>query len=151
MSKKPLDSKDWRLLAALQADARAPLKTLAADIGLSLAATAERIKRLEADGVITGYHTDIDLQAAGYPIMALVAITSAQPHKEQLLNTLGRMTEVLECHHVTGADSYMITMVAKSIAHLEQLVGSINAYGETRSSIVMSSPIPRRAPRAAAE
>jgi Lrp/AsnC family leucine-responsive transcriptional regulator len=151
MTKRGLDNKDWRLLALLQQDARAPLKTLAAAIELSVAATAERIKRLEADGVIIAYRTEIDPTAAGYPVMALVAVTAVQPYKDDLLSTMARMPEVLECHHVTGADSYMVTMVATSIRHLEQLIGGINGYGETRTSIVMSSPIPRRAPRAALE
>lgn len=147
LGKKTLDEKDWQLISALQADARLPLKTLAVAVGLSLPATAERLKRLQATGVISGYHAQIDLAAAGYPLQAVVAITVAQPHKAKLIAALQRMTEVLECHHVTGSDSYVMTMVARSISHLEQLVGSINGYGETRTSIVMSTPIPRRAPR----
>jgi len=147
MSRKTLDDKDWQLIAALQADARLPLKSLADTAHLSLPATAERLKRLQAADVISGYHAQINLEAAGYPLQAVVAITVAQPHKAKLIAALQRMTEVLECHHVTGSDSYIMTMVARSIAHLEQLVGSINGYGETRTSIVMSTPIPRRAPR----
>lgn len=146
MAKKALDEKDWQLISALQADARLPLKTLASIVELSLPATAERLKRLQAAEVISGYHAQINLEAAGYPLQAVVAITVAQPNKAKLIAALQRMTEVLECHHVTGSDSYIMTMVARSIAHLEQLVGSINGYGETRTSIVMSTPIPRRAP-----
>ena len=55
------------------------------------------------------------------------------------------MPEVLECHHVTGADSYLMTVVARDLPDLERFLGAINGWGETRTSIVLSTPIPRRA------
>lgn len=151
MAKRVLDDKDWKLIEALQQDARSPLKTLAQAIGLSVPATAERVKRLEADGVIRGYRAEIDIHAAGYAVSAILAITVAPSQKVDFLAALERMPEVLECHHVTGADSYLFTLVASSIPHLEKLIGAIVVYGDTRTSIIMSSPIPRRAPRAVNE
>ena len=141
---KPIDEKAWRLLAALQADARSPLKELAAAAGLSIPATAEHIRKLEEAGVILGYHAEVDATAAGYGVRALVGITTVQPHKRKFLEKIAAAPQVLECHHVTGADSYVMTVVATSIAELERFLGSINGYGETRTSIVMSTPIPRR-------
>ena len=139
-----LDDKAWRLLQALQADARSPLKELAAAAGLSIPATAERLHKLEDAGVIRGYRAEVDAESAGYGVQALVGITTAQPHKRRFLEKLQGLPQVLECHHVTGADSYVMTVVARSIGELEAFLGSINGYGETRTSIVMSTPIPRR-------
>ncbi len=139
-----LDERSWRLLQALARDGRAPLKTLAQATGLSIPATAERLRRLQESGVIGSIGADIDAARAGYPVRAIVGITAAQPGKQRLLALLGRAPEVLECHHVAGADSYLMTVVACDLADLERFLGSINGYGETRTSIVLSTPIPRR-------
>lgn len=140
-----LDEKAWRLLLALQADGRAPLKALAAAAGLSLPATAERLKRLKDAGVLRSIGAEVDAAAAGYGVRAIVGITVLQPGKKAFLDKCRRAAEVLECHHVAGADSYLLTVVARDLPDLERFLASINGYGETRTSIVFSTPIPRRA------
>lgn len=76
-----LDDAAWRLLGALQRDARAPLKVLAEAAGLSVAATAERLKRLLDAGIAQGFTTQLDAAKAGYPVQATIGITVAQPAK----------------------------------------------------------------------
>lgn len=139
-----LDAKAWALLSALQADGRAPLKALAEAAGLSVAATAERLKRLQEAGVLRGVRAEIDLESVGYGVQALVGITALQPAKKALLERLRKAPEVLECHHVAGADSYQLMVAAENLAALETFLSSINGYGETRTAIVFSTPIPRR-------
>lgn len=139
-----LDDKAWSLIKALQTDGRQPLKALAQAANLSLPATAERIKRLEEAGVISGVHAEVSAAAAGYGVRAIIGINVPQPGKRQLIDKLTQMPEVLECHHVSGADSYLMTVVATDLPHLEALIASINVYGETRTSIVFSTPLPRR-------
>ena len=139
-----LDPKAWALLNALQADGRAPLKTLAEAASLSVPATVERLKRLKDAGVVRSVGAELDPALAGYPVRAIVSITVQQPGKQAFIDKLRRAPEVLECHHVAGADSYVMTVVARSLSDLEQFLSSINGYGETRTSIVFSTPIPRR-------
>lgn len=139
-----LDDKAWRLIKALQTDGRQPLKALAQAANLSLPATAERLKRLEETGVISGVHAEVSAAAVGYGVRAIIGINVPQPGKRQLIDKLTQMPEVLECHHVSGADSYLMTVVATDLQHLEALIASINVYGETRTSIVFSTPLPRR-------
>ncbi len=139
-----LDTKAWALLLALQEDGRAPLKTLALAAGLSVPATVERLKRLKDAGVIRSVGAELDPAKAGYPVRAIIGITVQQPGKKAFLDKLRRAPEVLECHHVAGADSYIVTVVSRSLEHLERFLTSINGYGETRTSIVFSTPIPRR-------
>lgn len=139
-----LDYKAWRLIKALQTDGRQPLKALAQAANLSLPATAERLKRLEETGVISGVHAEVSAAAVGYGVRAIIGINVPQPGKRQLIDKLTQMPEVLECHHVSGADSYLMTVVATDLPHLEALIASINVYGETRTSIVFSTPLPRR-------
>lgn len=147
-SGKLLDAKSWRLLAALQANARSPLKELAAQSGLSVSATAERLRKLEDAGVLLGYHAEISAEASGHAVSAVIGINVAQPQKRKFLDKLAAMPEVLECLHVTGADSYMLRVATTNMAGLEALIGAMNPFGETHSSIVLSTPIPRRGLRA---
>ena len=142
---EPLDDKSWRLLRALQQDGRLALKVLGQVAGLSIAATAERVKRLMESRVVTRITAEVDPSSCGYRVRAIVGITVFQPGKKDLLERLRLAAEVLECHHVAGADSYLITVVAKDLLDLERFLGSINVYGETRTSIVFSTPISRRA------
>ena len=145
MTETSLDEKAWQLLLALQRDGRAPLKVLAEACGLSIPATAERLKRLQDAGVVRGVTAELDAARAGYTVRAIVGITVAgQPAKKAFLQQIGRAAEVLECHHVAGADSYLLTVVAADLPALEAFLGSINAWGETRTQIVFSTPIPRR-------
>ncbi|MBG6079737.1 Lrp/AsnC family transcriptional regulator [Rubrivivax gelatinosus] len=145
MTENVIDDKAWKLLLALQRDGRAPLKVLAEAAGLSIPATAERLKRLQDAGVVRGVVADLDAARAGYTVRAIVGLTVAgQPAKKAFLEQIGRAAEVLECHHVAGADSYLLTVVAADLPALEAFLGSINAWGETRTQIVFSTPIPRR-------
>lgn len=139
-----LDEKSWLLLQALQEDGRAPLKVLAAKVGLSIPSTTERLRRLQESGVVRNIVAQVEPALAGYSVQAVVGITVFQPGKRQLLDKLRQLPQVIECHHVAGADSYLMTVVARNLGDLEQFLGSINMFGETRTSIVFSTPIPRR-------
>ncbi|WP_418131315.1 Lrp/AsnC family transcriptional regulator [Variovorax sp. 375MFSha3.1] len=140
-----IDSKNWQILEVLQADARTSLTALARQVGLSVPSTSERVKRLEEAGVLAGYRAVVPPRNVGYTVMALVGITTPQPEKVRLLKLLESRREVLECFHVTGQDSYVLKVAARDIEHLEAFVSAINHLGETRTSIVMSVPIPPRA------
>ncbi len=144
-----MDSIDWQLMDALQIDGRATLTSLARQVGLSVPAVTERVRKLEEDGVIDGIVARVNPRAAGYGVTALIGITVLQPSKARFTKLLEGIPEVLECYHVTGADSYVMKLVATTVEHLEQLIARINIYGETRTSIVMSttiSPRPLRKP-----
>jgi Lrp/AsnC family transcriptional regulator, leucine-responsive regulatory protein len=140
-----MDDLDWKVLSLLQTDGRMTYTELARQVHLSVPAVTERVKRLEESGVIEGYAAHVNPAAAGYPITALIGITVQQSAKAKFLKLLGTIAEVLECHHVTGADSYVIRLVATSVTDLERLIQRINLYGETRTSIVMSTPLAARA------
>ncbi|MGB1236753.1 MAG: Lrp/AsnC family transcriptional regulator [Pseudomonadales bacterium] len=140
-----LDRLNWKILQYLQREGRSSLKQLGQKIGLSLPAASERVKKLEEAGVICGYRAEVYPESVGYAVTAQIGITAPQPLKEAFLATLDKMPEVLECLHVTGNDSYLLRVVARDLQHLEAFVGEINHFGETRTSIVLSQPIRRRA------
>ena len=122
-----LDAKAWQLLLALQVDGRAPLKTLAAAAGLSLPATAERMKRLKEAGIVRAVSAELDAALVGYSVRAIVGITVLQPGKKAFIDKLKRTAEVIECHHVAGADSYLLTVVTRDLEDLERFLASINS------------------------
>jgi Lrp/AsnC family transcriptional regulator, leucine-responsive regulatory protein len=140
-----LDATGRRLLAELQRDARISLAELGRRIGLSSPAVAERIKRLEGAGVIRGYHADIDPRALGYTLGVVIRIRPAPRQLADVAALARDSSEVVECHRVTGDDCYVMTAFVRDVEHLEQVIDRFAAYGQTTSSIMQSSPVPRRA------
>ncbi|HTU30396.1 MAG TPA: Lrp/AsnC family transcriptional regulator [Solirubrobacteraceae bacterium] len=139
-----LDQTNLRLLAELQADARLSLAELGRRVGLSSPAVAERVARLEREGVIRGYHAEFDPRALGY---ALSAVIRAKPGPRQL-HLVGevaqRTPEVVDCRRVTGEDCYVMTVHVRSVEHLEEVIDRFAAHGQTTTSIIQSAPVPRR-------
>jgi Lrp/AsnC family leucine-responsive transcriptional regulator len=141
------DATNLRLLAELQEDARLSLAELGRRVGLSSPAVAERLKRLEDEGVITAYRADVSPRALGYTLGVVIRIRPA-PRQLPAVAKLARDTsEVVECHRVTGDDCFVMTAYVRDVTHLEEVIDRFAAYGQTTSSIMQSSPVPRRALR----
>jgi Lrp/AsnC family leucine-responsive transcriptional regulator len=134
-----IDSKAWKILECLQQDARLSLTELARAVEMSVPAVSERVKRLEEAGVIQGYHARL-ARKSWLHLVGHGGHYRAQPYKKNCWIP-GSMPEVMECHHVTGADSYLFRLLARDVAHLEALVARVNHLGETRTSIILSTPI----------
>jgi Lrp/AsnC family leucine-responsive transcriptional regulator len=139
------DATNLKLLAELQEDARLSLAELGRRVGLSSPAVADRLKRLEDEGVIAGYRADVNPRALGFSLGVVIRIRPA-PRQLAAVAQLARDTpEVLECHRVTGDDCYVMTAYVRDVEHLEQVIDQFTVYGQTTSSIMQSSPVPRRA------
>jgi Lrp/AsnC family leucine-responsive transcriptional regulator len=139
-----LDETNVRLLAELQADARRSLAELGRRVGLSAPAVAERLRRLEQAGVITGYRVEIDPRALGYTLGAIIRIRPAPRQLAAVADLARESPEVIECHRVTGDDCYVMIAYVRDVVHLEELIDAFAAYGQTTSAIMQSSPVPRR-------
>jgi Lrp/AsnC family transcriptional regulator, leucine-responsive regulatory protein len=143
-----LDDLDWRILEALQENARITFSELGRRISLTPPAVAERVRRMEDSGVITGYRVELDHGRVGLPILAFVRLRAAGDIKCLELGELTKdVPEILECHRVTGEDSYIVKVAVRSVEHLERLVDSLMPYAETVTSLVFSSPVMGRAVR----
>ena len=136
-----LDSVGWQLLRVLQDDARLSFSELGRRVGLSSPAVAERVRRMEDHGLITGYRAMLDPSKLGYPILAFIHLKITGEHHQQLTTIAHTLSEIMECHHVTGQDSYMIKVIVSSMVHLEHVIVQLRHYGETTTSIVLSSPV----------
>jgi Lrp/AsnC family leucine-responsive transcriptional regulator len=138
---KLLDRVGWLLLRELQEDARIPFSELGRRIGLSPPAVAERVRKMEEAGIITGYRAIVDPARVGLPITALIRVKSSGGDCSRAADFLAQLPEVLECHHITGGDSFSVKAAVASVVHLEELLIQITAYGQPNSSIVLSSPV----------
>lgn len=139
-----LDKVDAAILSALQANGRQSVAELARHINMSHSAAAERVRRLEESGVISGYAAHIDPERLGFAILAYLRLRYPSSAYEPLHLLLANTPEVIEAHHVTGDDCFVMKVVAKSMKHLEQVSGKIGALGSVTTSVVYSSPLPHR-------
>ena len=144
-----LDEISRNLLSALQEDARLSYAELGRRVGLSPAATAERLRRLEEGGIITGYRVELDRAALGLPILAIVRLSCDGVKYRPFLKAVQALESVTECHHVAGGDAFILRVVAGSVEELERVVEKLLDFGVPTTSIVFSSPVARRTLRVA--
>lgn len=137
-----LDDLDWAILDQLQADGRVPFSELGRRVSLSAPAVTDRVRRLEAAGVITGYRAVVSPAAVGLPIEAVVRV---RDNSGRVGKALPDMPEVLDAMHVTGEDCWVVRLVVADMVTLEAIVGRLGTYGPTTTSMVFSAPIRDRA------
>ncbi len=139
-----IDAVSWRILVALQQNARISFAELGRQVGLSSPAVAERIRKLEDAGIITGYHAAIDLSKVGHPISAIILLGNLGDRSDQVLAVANETPEILECHRVTGNESYVMKVAVSSVEELERVIRQIEPYGRTTTALILSSPITQR-------
>jgi Lrp/AsnC family transcriptional regulator, leucine-responsive regulatory protein len=142
-----LDATDWSILVEVQRDGRIPLTELGRRVSLSASATTERVKRLEAVGIITGYHAAVDLTKVGFAVLAMVRLKYPGSRHQPLHRLLEERSEILECLRTTGDDCYLLKVAATSMAHLEQLIDELAQFGSTTTNLVYSQTLSYRGPQ----
>jgi Lrp/AsnC family leucine-responsive transcriptional regulator len=144
-NRKEIDGTGRRLLAELQGNARLTLAELGRRVDLSPPAVAERLARLEDDGVIAGYRAELDPRALGYALTAIIRIRPAPRELRKVAELAQQTPEVVECHRITGEDCLIFKLHLRDVEHLEEAIDRFVPYGQTTTSIVQSSPVPARA------
>ena len=139
-----LDRVDQAILAELQRDGRLSVADLARRVSLSASSTADRLRRLVDGGVITGYTALLSPGALGYPITAFVRLKNPTGSYKPLRHLLDTTPEIIEAHHVTGDDCFILKLLARSMTDLERLAGKTAGLGSITTSVVYSSPLPCR-------
>ena len=138
------DDKDWIILEQVQREARVSFAELGRLAGLSAPAAAERLRRLEDAGVVRGYHADVAPGRLGLGMMVLVEMHVPRAAYARFQKALEKLPAVLECHHVSGRASFVLKAAVADVAGLERLVGHLSQFGETSTSLVMSTWFDRR-------
>jgi Lrp/AsnC family transcriptional regulator, leucine-responsive regulatory protein len=140
-----LDDTGWALLVALQENARGSFADLGRQVGLTPPAVADRIRRMEAAGIITGYHAAVNPTKLGLGLTAIIRFQATNGPLERILAELKACPEIISCQSVTGGDCMTLTTVVTSVDHLQELIAKLAIYGSSNTSIVLSSPIAHRA------
>ncbi len=136
-----LDSIGWNILRELQANARIPFAELGRRVGLSTPAVAERVRNMEEAGIILGYRTEVEPMACGYNVKAFIRVNVAGDKLQHFIELARSRSEVLECHRVTGAESFILKVAVQDMDHLEKVIDSFMPYVATTSSMILSSAI----------
>jgi Lrp/AsnC family transcriptional regulator, leucine-responsive regulatory protein len=136
-----LDSIDWRILEALQTDARKSLTALGKRIGLSQPSISERASKLEDAGVIEGYAARINIPKLGVRLQAIIRLKTTHRHIKTCIQQFEQMTEVLEVDRVTREDCFVIRCAVPKPEQLERIVNQLAKYGTVTTMLVLSKPI----------
>lgn len=141
-----LDRADAAIVTALAENARISTAELARSVGLSAPSVAERMRRLEEAGFIEGYAARINPQALGLPLAAWLRIRPLPGELARVADILRGLPAIVECDRITGEDCFLARAHVASVAELETLIDEIIPFAMTNTSIIQSSPVPRRLP-----
>jgi Lrp/AsnC family leucine-responsive transcriptional regulator len=150
MTADSTDDIDMRIMEALQRDGRATYAELARAVSMSASAVTERVRRLEESGVIAGYSAVVDPERLGLDILAFVRLRYPTSNYKPFHDLVATTPEIIEAHHVTGEDCFILKVVAGSMRHLEQTTGRIAGIGSVTTTVAYSSILKNRAITAAA-
>ncbi|SBT16116.1 HTH-type transcriptional regulator LrpC [Marinomonas gallaica] len=141
-----MDRINWKLLKALESNGRLGYSELAKLVHLSAPAVAERIKKLEEQGVITGYQAKINLENAGIPITALVECEVYRTKEREFKDLVVGLEEILDCYNVTGPSAFILRVAVSSMSRLDILLERLIDLSDTKTMMILSQPVQRGMP-----
>ena len=142
-----MDAKDRKIIALLEKDARLGYGDIGKAVGLAGSSVHDRVRKLEKAGVIKGYRAELDLEAVGLPITAIVSLALRPSSPTDIPAKVAEFPQVESCYSVAGDNSYALMVRAPTTRDLEELLDGLRAKLEvvTRSTVVLSTPFERRA------
>jgi len=150
--RKPLDDLNWKILQELQLNARITAVELGRRINLSASSTAERIRKLEEAGYIKGYRTIVDYDKLGLSVPVFINFKATRISHKEMLKMADEMPEVMEWYGVTGTHCSLFKIVVNTTKELERVIEKLQEFGETSTSIILSSnPLPKAITRKISE
>jgi Lrp/AsnC family leucine-responsive transcriptional regulator len=142
-----LDEIDRRILGMLQTDCKVALAKLGEQVGLSAPSVVERVRKLENEGFVTGYHARLSARRLGLDVTAFISVWTAHPRVIQdFERQLGEFDDVLECHHVTGEPTLLLKVKTRNTQSLERLISalrSLSGVERTETNVVLSTLVER--------
>jgi Lrp/AsnC family leucine-responsive transcriptional regulator len=138
-----VDAIDLRLVELLRNNARLSYAELARQVGLSAPAVHERVGKLEASGVIRGYRADVEPEAIGLGVTALIGVVEdSGGDTDEVLAAFREIPEIESCYFTAGVESFLLKARVGTIAQLEQLIMRLNripGVASTRTTIALST------------
>ena len=144
-----IDQLNWKILEALQKNARQSFAEIGRNVGLTSPAVAERVKRMEDLGIIKGYKAEVSYHKTGHQLKAVITLRAFMGRLKPFLEKVKEFKEVINCYRITGNENIIMEVVLYDQAHLEEFIDKVITYGETRTHIILSNviehgPIKRR-------
>jgi len=136
-----LDDIGWNIISELQKNARIPFSELGRRVGLSTPAVVERVRQMEDAGIIRGFHAEIDPAKLGFGVMAFIRVKVSGGKLRNFAELVRSCPEALECHRVTGSESFIVKVAVTDINHLESVIDALMPYLATTTSMILSSPV----------
>lgn len=136
-----LDEINWAILEALQKNARSSFSEIGRKVGLSSPAVAERVKKMEDSGIISGYHTEVSYHKIGHQLKAIVTLRAFMGRLKPFLEKVGDFKEVINCYRITGNENIIMEVVLYDQIHLTEFIDRLITYGEIKTHIILSSVI----------
>ena len=138
-----LDKVNIEILNLLQQNARMSASEIASEVGLSVPAAAERVKKLVESKHITRFNAKLNAKELGFDLCAFIAVDSASSdHYNDIIDEAERNNSVLECHSVTGEGSHLLKIRVKNSTELEKLLSDIQSWPgviRTHTMLVLST------------
>mgnify|MGYP001376254065 FL=1 len=141
-----LDKIDKKILIILQRNAKITNSKLSKEIGLSPAPTLERVRKLESNGIISGYHAKLDKSKLGLGVSTFVMVSLKVHNKKNLLSFLDKIKDlenIVECHHITGSADFILKVVAENIESYQDLmlekINEIDVADSFQSLVILST------------
>ena len=141
-----LDALDARIIEALSVDARIPMSDLARAVGLSGPSVTERVRKLEASGVIRRFTVELEPKMLGYTLEAVVRIKPRPGQLHQVEKLIQNEPRFITCDKVTGEDCFVARLLLMTIEELDALLDGLHGRAETNTAIIKASPVKRRMP-----
>jgi len=139
----PMDDTDRKIVEALRAQARSTYAELGRLVGLSPPAAHERVAKLEAAGVITGYHASVEPATLGLGVSALIGVLLSSDHEaDDVVAVLEEMAEIEDCWVVAGEETFMLKVRVPDVDALEQTLAQLRrtrGVARTRTTVVLST------------
>ncbi len=137
----PLDKLNWKILEALQKNARQSFTEIGKAVGLTSPAVAERVKKMEEKGIIKGYKVHVSYNKTGHQLRAVITLKAFMGRLKPFLEKVMEFREVINCYRITGNENIIMEVVLYDQAHLEEFIDKLITYGETRTHVILSNVV----------
>ena len=136
-----MDLTDAKIIEILQDNGRISMKDLGIAVGLTSPAVSERVKRLEESGIISCYKAIINPDSMGRSIKAFINVSLPGTAYDLFLEQVEQDPRIVEGHHITGDDSFLIKVIVENMDDLENVINGLKDFGRTKTSVILSTPI----------
>ncbi|GED13485.1 Lrp/AsnC family transcriptional regulator [Aneurinibacillus migulanus] len=133
-----IDEIDTKILSELQKDSRLSMRELSKRVNLSAPSVAERVNKMEDEGIIEGYSIRINRKKLGYPLTCLVEVTMKNGEYEKFQNLISKEPRCLFCYRVAGQSCFILLLSVKTIEEIEEFINSISSIAKTNTYITFS-------------